>query len=459
MEPNSLHLAGVLLTFFLKVGAGFLLCLGLVRLFPSPRHRFLAWLGFLLGAGLSWIALFGNELISFFSRTQSVRGLATSAAKTDWKPFFVPISWAAWVSRGAIVLGAVYLAGAAILLTREVIKHLRLRTLLKRGRRPSAELEEIFQGVCRDLNVRRCRVMILPQASSPATVYWWTPRVVLPEVCEELVSTPQLKNVLRHELVHTLRCDYLWATLGNVLCAILFFHPAVWQARKQLIMQRELACDLAVVEATPEERADYAHTLTQFVRLLMLRQGPKLGVDFAAAPSLLGTRIRCILAGPPLHSRWKKLVADAGFVACIILFASASPALSVSFEFTPTAPSQPSARPDLTPTQQPQFRRRRTAKGVGRKRTAQLAVSETYQDSLTTLPLRNTVASDVFSVSGPDVSEGMNLQDGLGQDHPGLSTSSPSYPRASMGDVVIAGLGGIPGADRPDHRGGRRSKK
>jgi len=459
MEPNSLHLAGVLLTFTLKVGAGFLLCLGLVHLLPSPRHRFLAWLGFLLGSGLSWMALFANEVVSFLSRTESVRGLATSVTKAGGKPLAIPISWGAWISRGAIVLGAVYLAGAAMLLMREAIKHFRLRALLKQGRQPSTELEEVFRAVCSDLNVRRCRVIILPQASSPATVYWWTPRVVLPEVCEDLVSTPQLKNVLRHELVHTLRCDYLWATLGNVLCAILFFHPAVWQARKQLIMQRELACDLAVVEATPEERADYAHTLTQFVRLLMLRQGPKLGVDFAAAPSLLGTRIRCILAGPPLHSRWKKLVADAGFVACIILFASASPALSISFEFARPMLLKANSQPSLVLTGPTHLRSKRARLKVPRKRMIHAPVSEPYEDNLTTLPVKNAVKGAEFSGPDSDVSESMNLEEELVPGRPGLSTPSPTSSRASVGEVVIAGLGGIPGVERPDHRGGRRNKK
>jgi len=433
-----------------------LLCLGLVRLLPSPRHRFLAWLGFLLGSGLSWVTLFANEVVSFSARTDSMRGLATSAARAGGKPLIVPLSWGAWISRGAIVLGALYLAGAALLLMREVIKHLRLRALLKRGRQPSAQLEEVFRGVCRDLNVRRCRVMILPQASSPATVYWWTPRVILPEVCEELVSSPQLKNVLRHELVHTLRCDYLWATVGNALCAILFFHPAVWQARKQLMTQRELACDLAVVEATPDERADYAHTLTQFVRLLMLRQGPKLGVDFAASPSLLGTRIRCILAGPPLHSRWKRLIGDAGFMACIILFASASPALSISFEFARPVPTKRNVQPSLVPAMPAHLRVKKVASRVPRKRMIHAPV---YQDSLTTLPVRNTVKSAEFPIPDSDASETLNLQEELVPGHPSLGTPSTSYPRASVGDVIVAGLGGIPGVDRPDHRGGRRNKK
>ncbi|HEX5434451.1 MAG TPA: M56 family metallopeptidase, partial [Candidatus Angelobacter sp.] len=168
--------------------------------------------------------------------------------------------------------------------------------------------------------------------------------------CEELVLSPQLGNILRHELIHTLRCDYLWAMLGDVLCAVLFFHPAVREARKRLMMQRELACDLSVVESHPEQRADYAESLAQFVRLLMLRPSPALGVDFASSSSFLGTRIRHILTEPRQVPRWKKLISDAAFLLFIVIFGSVSPALSVSFNFSQQPPSQSVATPPSTRT-------------------------------------------------------------------------------------------------------------
>ncbi len=334
MQSYSLQLAGVLLTFVLKVAAAYVLCLCLTRVLRNPRHRFLTWLGFLLGAGLSWIALVVDEVVSAFSRGAAAATLAEVAAKVPGEHVAVPASWSIWIARVAVVLTAAYITGAASLLAVHMFRHMRLREWLKHGQPPSPGLEQTFQAICRDFNIRRCRVLILPRVTSPATVYWWSPRVLLPEVCEKLVGSPQLGNILRHELIHTLRCDYLWATLGDLLCALLFFHPAIWRARKQLMMQRELACDLGVIETHPEERVDYADSLAAFVRLVRLQQRPVLGVDFAASPSLLSTRIHNILAEPAKVPRWKEVVGDAAFILFIVLFGAVSPALSVSLDFS-----------------------------------------------------------------------------------------------------------------------------
>lgn len=333
MEPYSLHLAGVLLTFILKVTAGFALALVLAYLLPSPRHRFLTWLGFLLCVGLAWVDLLAGEALSIISVARG--GAILNATISDaGEHLTVPATLGSWIARVTLSLAAIYLAGAATLLAFEMSKHFRLRGLLKRGQQPSPELNQLFQRICCEFNIRHSRLVILPHLKSPATVYWWRPWVILPDLCETLVETSQLENALRHELIHTLRCDYLWATLGDLLCALLFFHPAVWHARRRLIMQRELACDLAVVEAQPGQRADYADSLTQFVRLT-LRQRPSLSVDFAPPASFLGTRIRCILTEPEPVPGWKRVVADVVFVAFVFVFGSMSPALSVSFAVSP----------------------------------------------------------------------------------------------------------------------------
>jgi beta-lactamase regulating signal transducer with metallopeptidase domain len=385
MGSYSLHLAGALLTFILKVMAGFVLCLSLARLMPSPRHRFLAWLGFLLGTGFFWIALVTDQIVSLFARSSAGAGFIASGAGGGGEHLLVPPSWSVWIGRAAIVLGTIYLALALVLLAREALKHIRLHAWLRHGKRPSPELQQIFERLCRDFNIRRCRLIVLPNVSTPATVYWWTPRIVLPGVCEEIVSSPQMENILRHELIHTLRCDYLWATLGDLLCALLFFHPAVWQARKRMIMQRELACDLGVVESHPEQRADYADTLARFVRLAMLRQSPGLGVDFAASPSFLSTRIRHILTEPQQVSRWKKLLDDAAFVTFIIVFVSVSHALSISLDFS----SKPVSQRLLAPVPGRVLPVRN--KLIPHRRHNRLSPPVAYQDSLTSLPVEDRV--------------------------------------------------------------------
>ncbi|HET9790772.1 MAG TPA: M56 family metallopeptidase, partial [Candidatus Angelobacter sp.] len=121
----------------------------------------------------------------------------------------------------------------------------------------------------------------------------------------------------------------------------LFFHPAVWSARKKMRLERELACDRAVVEACPDHRADYAASLAQFVRLSFRTSSPSHHVQFAAPSSLLGKRIRTILFDADTGPGWNRLC-SAGLLATtvmtIVLF---TPQVSLSFDLSQSiAPAQ-----------------------------------------------------------------------------------------------------------------------
>jgi beta-lactamase regulating signal transducer with metallopeptidase domain len=454
MEAYSLHFAGVLLTFMLKVTAGFVLCTALACLLPNPRHRFLTWLAFLLASGVSWIASVTDETISFFSRASSEPGAVTGSV-AGGEHFTVPAQWGIPLERLMVATVIVYLAAVLIMVGAKAYKHLRLRAWLRGGRKASPELEATFRELCLEFNIRRCRLTVLPEISSPATVYWWTPRVIVPEICEEIAGTPQLRNVLRHELIHTLRCDYLWASLCDLICALLFFIPAMWTAKKHLSMQRELACDLGVVETHPEHRVDYAESLARFVRLVLAQQNPSFGIDLVPAPSFLGTRIRCILAEPRKQSGWKRAFTDTAFVAAIIAFTCISPALSISIDLSPasrqgieTVPNQTSLAGMLP------------VHGTGTKRLKphRNPVAETvhYQDTLTTLPLRNTIAAG----SGlPESLQPLSTGSRDSELSPAQWRSAPaaSYPNPVMAKVDLADVNRMPAG--PEHHSHGRDKR
>jgi beta-lactamase regulating signal transducer with metallopeptidase domain len=63
-----------------------------------------------------------------------------------------------------------------------------------------------------------------------------------------------------HELAHLRRYDD-WTNLAQKLVkALFFFHPAVWWIEKQVSLEREMACDDAVLAETASPRA-YAECL------------------------------------------------------------------------------------------------------------------------------------------------------------------------------------------------------
>jgi hypothetical protein len=210
--------------------------------------------------------------------------------------------------------------------------------LLRRAVGASKDLDGLFRAICRDVGVFSSRLLVLPGLRSPATARWWRPVILLPEVCEALGPSPQVADVLYHELIHVTRRDYLWAGVSDFICRLLFFHPVVWQARNRLRLEGELACDRAVVDARPGQRADYADSLAYFVRLRMLQEGFSVGVDFAASNSTLGIRIRTILAPPQPPPWWKRASQAAAAIALFAATGVVLPALNILVDF---------ARPDL----------------------------------------------------------------------------------------------------------------
>jgi beta-lactamase regulating signal transducer with metallopeptidase domain len=429
MEQASLQFAGIFLSYFLKIAVAYLLCWGLMRFLDHPRNRFRLWLGFLLGSGTYWAILVFSSL-SGFSTAGPAAALSAATAASSAPHFFVPLAWYSAVSWTAKLLFWIYCSGFAFLASTAIWKHWRLRRVLHSGAEPGPELERLFELLARDCGVRHCRLVILPVLSSPATVYWLHPRILLPESCASLEDVAQLTDVLQHELEHIARRDYLWASVSDLLCGALFFHPAVWQARKHLRLQRELACDQAVVAARPEHRADYATTLAHFVRRHMLERRASVGVDLASSGSFLGTRIRAILSEPRNTPWWQKVsrvTASAGLIALFGLFC---PALAVFLEFAPQL--LPAAGPAQSRFAPPEANRKPAVRRTQRNSTALPPV-----ESLTSLRTKYVPETPVFKLSRA-VDNSPEPVPLMQPEMPRSSTVTYPFPKPSVAGVLTA---------------------
>ena len=352
MSPDVyLGVASLLISYFLKVAVACLLCWILAALLQTPRQKFTLWLGLIFGSLVYWLYAVSAFSASSLSAA-TVGGEVLRPVSQLPHALLVPARFQEATLILGRVLGSAYILGVLLLATIGMWKRFRLRVLLRQGSTPSTGLQHLFSEMCRHFGVRHCELLVLSGVSSPATVYWWRPRIVLPQVCEQLGESGPLADILSHELAHVARRDYLWSSISDAICGLLFFHPAVWQARKQMRIQREMACDLAVVSARPEHRADYAQTLTRIARLCLPRTYPVVGIDFAAAPSLLRHRVEAILDEPEKSSRTRAisrvlagaLLAGAyGFLcsalAVAVAFAPSSRAQGASVAILPNSPA------------------------------------------------------------------------------------------------------------------------
>ena len=214
--------------------------------------------------------------------------------------FKVPASWALLAEptrRGAELIGLVWAAGALVAALRFVAGLLALRRI---GVRASAlrgpDASEALAAASRLAGLAR-PVTLLVSADVQVPVTWGVrcPVVALPAAAAQW-SAERLRLVLLHELLHVRRRDVLVEFFLEAVTVAFWFHPAVWLAARRLRLERERACDEAVLD-TGARASDYCEHLVEIMGAAARGPGLVVGAGMAA-PSTLEFRVRALLGEP-----------------------------------------------------------------------------------------------------------------------------------------------------------------
>src|SRR5271169_181094 len=84
----------------------------------------------------------------------------------------------------------------------------------------------------------------------PAAIGFWKPAIVLPDWALRELAPKDLNAILLHEFAHLRRWDDWTNLIQKIVRALFFFHPAVWWIENRLAVEREMACDDAVLAQT-----------------------------------------------------------------------------------------------------------------------------------------------------------------------------------------------------------------
>ena len=114
-------------------------------------------------------------------------------------------------------------------------------------------------------NKRKITIASSDMVDIPMAAGLGAPMVLLPADMLEDITPHDLKAILLHEIAHLRRWDDWTKLVQKLVEAIMFFHPAVIWIGRQLDIQRELACDDAVIEVTGQPN-DYARCLTRLAQ-------------------------------------------------------------------------------------------------------------------------------------------------------------------------------------------------
>jgi beta-lactamase regulating signal transducer with metallopeptidase domain len=168
---------------------------------------------------------------------------------------------------------------------------------------------------------RRTEARSHPLLSIPVTAGFSAPAILVPLDMVRRLPQDHLRRIVLHEAAHVLRRDDWTHLLEHLLRALLFFHPAVWWIGRRMQLEREMACDALVVEATGDARG-YAQCLLTVAELAS-RSRVRFPVPAVGRhPSQLTRRITMIIdRHRPLPPTLKALVLGASALVLALALA------------------------------------------------------------------------------------------------------------------------------------------
>ncbi len=165
---------------------------------------------------------------------------------------------------------------------------------------------------------RAVRLWKSDDATTPMTWGLRRPVVLLPQEADSW-DEDKRTAVLLHELAHIRRRDTLTQTLAQLACALHWFNPLVWLAARRLRVEREHACDDAVL-AAGTRASEYAAYLLDIARSLRSVRVASFATIAMARRSQLEGRLLAIL-NPRRNRRALTPIVSTAIVG-LILFAA-----------------------------------------------------------------------------------------------------------------------------------------
>jgi TonB family protein len=207
-----------------------------------PKARLALWqLALLATLLLPVVRPWESEVVTDLKLTHAAAALPAPAATPHASTPRLPDPWQA--------LDMLLAAGIVVRLALVAVGLIRLRKYRREARR------YITDAVWHT----EAELLISDAVPSPVTFGFMRPVVLLPTHFASL-DTPLRETILYHEILHVRRRDWLFAVAEEAIRAVLWFHPAIWWAVREIQLTREEAVDREVVE-TMNAREAYVDAL------------------------------------------------------------------------------------------------------------------------------------------------------------------------------------------------------
>ncbi|HEY4762356.1 MAG TPA: M56 family metallopeptidase [Candidatus Sulfotelmatobacter sp.] len=290
----------------------FALMLGMARR-QNADTRFAVWFSALMA--IATLPLFGSW----------GRHVGIPAGSASPSTIILPGSWALYLFGTWAVIAAGLLMGIV-----RGLWHLHVLRKSSVPLRPAALDPRLQRTLERARSKRSVDFCTSDRVQVPTAVGLVKPIILIPRWVMQELSPDELNQILLHELAHFGRWDD-WTNLAQkIVKALFFFHPAVWWIEKRVSLEREMACDDAVLAETASPRA-YAECLANLAEKTLLHRSIALAQSALGRIRQTSLRVAQILdvnRAPVTARAWKPAVSlVAGFALVCALGISRTPRL------------------------------------------------------------------------------------------------------------------------------------
>jgi beta-lactamase regulating signal transducer with metallopeptidase domain len=258
----------------------------------------LAWAVLKLARGLRastrftlWlIAFLLVALLPFFALSSAAFGAHPLSATVPQTGFALHLN-TAW----AFVLEGLWVATSLFSLIRLAAGGRQMRVLFRNSVPvPFRSLDEEIQSIVTRTGSRPVEVRLSDGIDAPSVVGFLHPAVIVPRSLWSELTACELKQIILHEVAHLDRGDDWTNLLQKLLRALCPLNPALFWAERHLCLEREQACDDAVLDTAGNARA-YATCLTKLAETRLVKRAAALAPGLWKRHSELAGRVENIL--------------------------------------------------------------------------------------------------------------------------------------------------------------------
>ncbi len=272
----------------------------------TAAERYSVWFAVLLVIAAAPVV---ETAVIWMAASESPLSVVTSFATLDALPRAtgsdVPVESAWRISPLLAVpqpLIFVWLAVAALVVVRLGRRCSLALTLKRDSMGPGVELAIELAEWEQSLQSRRLALTrVTEQMESPVAIGWIDPAVLLPEGCEQRLGWEDVELLWRHEHAHLARRDDWTQLAAEGMCAVMWFHPAIYWIRRELNREREMACDEAVLNGGIEA-SSYARALGRWAEQTTMRDLPVGAMGIGRSQAQVIRRIEMLLSPSRIFS-------------------------------------------------------------------------------------------------------------------------------------------------------------